>query len=221
MDLAKNIETAKLRIKEAAKKAGRTENDIRLIVVTKTIPAEMVNEAIRLGIGFIGENRVQEAEDKFLKLNEVKKHLIGHLQTNKAKKAVELFDCIQSVDSLKLAEEIDKRASEKNKVMEIFIEVNIGREQQKTGIMPEDVFTFYDRLLKLQNIKVNGIMCIPPFMEAEKCRPYFIEMRKLKERLNVKWLSMGMSNDFEAAIEEGSNMVRLGRAIFGDRIRAV
>lgn len=187
---------------------------VEIIAVTKTADADDVNCAISCGITAIGESRIQEAEDKLPKLLSCKKHFIGHLQSNKAKKAVELFDCIQSVDSIKLAEEINKQAINKGKIIEVFIEVNIGREQQKSGVLPQEVGKFYNNLIKLSNLKVTGIMCIPPNLEAEKCRPYFREMKKLQQHLGLKWCSMGMSNDYKVAIEEGSNMVRIGRLIF-------
>lgn len=190
---------------------------VKLIAVTKTIEVNKINEAIKAGITCIAENRIQEAMDKFPKLLQCERHFIGHLQSNKVLKAVELFDCIESVDSLKIAGEIDKRAREKDKIMQVFIEVNIGREEQKSGILPDNVGDFYNKVIKLQNIKVNGIMCIPPYLEVELCRPYFKEMKKIQESLGVRWLSMGMSNDYLVAIKEGSNMIRIGRGIFGER----
>jgi len=194
------------------------QSDVKLIAVTKTRTVEEIKQAIKAGIACIGENRVQEAEEKFPLLPNVEKHMIGSLQTNKVKLAVKLFDMIQSVDSLKLAKEIDKRCKAINKVMPILVEINIGDEASKHGIKPEDVEGFVKEISKLKNIKVYGLMCVAPLVNPEEARPYFKQMKRLFDSIgNMKWLSMGMSNDYKIAIEEGSNMIRIGTAIFGER----
>ncbi len=202
-------------IKENLAKLGIPSN-VKLIAVTKTRTVEEIKEVIGSGITCIGENRVQEAEEKFPYLPKVEKHMIGSLQTNKVKSAVELFDMIQSVDSLKLAKEIDKRCKTINKVMPVLIEVNIGDESSKHGIKLEDVKNFVKEISQLKNISIQGLMCVAPLVSPEEARPYFKKMKQAFESINgLKWLSMGMSNDYKVAIEEGSNMVRIGTAIFG------
>jgi PLP dependent protein len=199
--------------------------NILLAAVTKTRTIEEIKEAIGSGIMIIAENKVQEAEKKYDELEdlfrrkEIEFHFIGHLQSNKIKKAVEMFDVIQTVDSLKLSEDIDKRAKEIGKTQRIFIEVNIGREHQKSGVMPEKINLLVDEIKKLKNIRLEGLMCIPPHSEnKEDSRKYFSEMKKIFDQLHLRYLSMGMSNDYLIAIEEGSNMIRIGRGIFGDRL---
>ena len=160
---------------------------------------------------------MQEAENKFKNLPKIEKHMIGHLQTNKAKRAVKIFDCIQSLDSVKLANEINRRASDINKIMPVFIEINIGAEESKFGIKKQDAESFYENLQRFENIKVEGLMAILPYVEPENTRPYFKELYQIFSRLKLKHLSAGMSNDYLIAVEEGSNMLRLGAAIFGER----
>lgn len=217
MTIAENIGKIKKEIKTAT-----------LVVVTKTQPVEKVIEAINSGITDIGENRVEEAFEKIELLEKynlleenlrkkVKWHMIGHLQTNKVKTAIEIFDMIQSVDSFKLAKEIDRQCKKINKIMPVLIEVNISGEKQKYGIKPEEVFSFLELTGQLDNIKVKGLMCMAPFFEPgtiEKTRPYFKELYSLFKKTNLEILSMGMSNDYRIAVEEGSNMVRIGTAIF-------
>lgn len=192
--------------------------DIKLIAVTKTRNVEEIKEAINTGITCVGENKVQEAKQKFSFLPKVEKHMIGHLQTNKVKTAVELFDMIQSVDSIRLAKEISKKCEFIGKVMPILIEINIGDEERKHGVKPEEAKDFIKEISQFKNIDVQGLMCIAPFIKAEETRPYFKKMKEVFDSLgNLRWLSMGMSNDYKIAIEEGSNMVRIGTAIFGER----
>lgn len=196
----------------------RIPSNVKLIAVTKTRAVEEIKEAIRAGITCIGENRVQEAEEKFPYLPKVEKHMIGNLQTNKVKLAVEIFDVIQSVDSLKLAKEIDKRCEAIGKVMPVLIEVNIGEEANKHGIRLENVKSFVKEISQFENIIIQGLMCVAPLVNPKEARPYFKKMKQLFDSINgLKWLSMGMSNDYKIAIEEGSNMVRIGTAIFGER----
>lgn len=192
-------------------------SNVKLVTVTKTRSVDEIQKAVDAGINCIGENKVQEAKQKFPLLPEVEKHMIGHLQRNKVKLAVELFDMIQSVDSIKLAKEINKRCESINKVMPILIEIKIGDEESKQGIKPEEAKDLLNQLSHFKNINIQGLMCMAPFIEAEQTRPYFRKMKELFDSLdNMKWLSMGMTNDYKIAIEEGSNMVRVGTAIFGE-----
>ncbi|WP_292467423.1 YggS family pyridoxal phosphate-dependent enzyme [Methanolobus sp.] len=197
----------------------------KLICVTKTVDPERINEAIRAGATIIGENRIQEFEDKCDYLLPCKKHFIGHLQTNKTKKVVELFDLIQSVDSLKLAHEIDQKAREAGKVLDVYVQINIGSEPQKYGFGLDEIKQTIKKVQTLENIQVTGLMCIPPYVSPEEARLYFRKMKTLFDELqqenagniNIQELSMGMSGDYQVAIEEGATMVRIGSAIFGDR----
>lgn len=195
-----------------------------LVAVTKTRTAEEIKEAIGAGCRIIGENKIQEAEKKYHLLNDymksknVKLHFIGHLQSNKAKKAAEMSDVIETVDSLKLAGEIDKRAKEITKIQEIFIQVNIGDEPQKSGISPANLPSLLDRIRTMKNINLTGLMCIPPHSASpEDSRIYFKKMKKLFDNSGLKYLSMGMTGDYKIALEEGSNIVRIGTGIFGER----
>jgi len=208
MSIQSNIAEILKRIEEAKVQSGQ---DVTLMAVTKKSTLAQTTEAISAGIRVIGENRVQAAAEKFPHLPPVEKHMIGHLQTNKVKHAVKLFDCIQSVDTLKLAKEIDKRTVS---VMPVMIEVNVSGEEQKYGVPPTDVDVFYDKMLKLTNLRVVGLMTMAPYVDKEETRQYFKKLRKINETLGLKYLSMGMSNDFEVAVEEGSNLVRVGTAIF-------
>ena len=218
MSIADNIATVESRIAAACARAGRTREDVTLIAVSKTLPPDAVSEAIAAGIREIGENRVQEARDKRpLVVGSARWHLIGHLQTNKAKDAARLFDVIQTVDSVSLAEKISAAAQTSGRAIEILLEVNIGREPQKHGVAPEEVGNIVDRLRTLAGIHVNGLMAIPPVGEPDQARAHFAELRKMRASVGLEHLSMGMSSDFEEAIEEGSTMIRVGRAIFGSR----
>ena len=197
----------------------------KLVCVTKTIEPERINEAIRAGATIIGENRVQEYEDKCTDILPCETHLIGHLQTNKVKKAVDLFDLIQSVDSLKLIRNINRRAGDIDKIQKVFLQVNIGNESQKYGFGPDEIKKAIDEIHSLGNIRLEGLMCIPPFLPSEQTRPYFRKMKALfdemkqenRDNIDIRELSMGMSNDYRIAIEEGATMVRVGSAIFGER----
>lgn len=212
------------RIVRAARKAGRDPAEITLVVASKTREPKELRKAISQGARVFGENYVQEAEEKKKKVRDksVKWHLIGHLQKNKVKKAVEIFDVIESVDSLKLAELINKRTPEP---IDVLIEINIAGEETKHGVDIKDAVKLARGISKLENLNLRGIMAIPPEMETpEESRPYFITLRRLAERINkqvpgamLRDLSMGMSADFEVAIEEGATIVRVGTAIFGPR----
>jgi pyridoxal phosphate enzyme (YggS family) len=223
-----NILKLKEKIDNLCAKLNRDK--IRLVAVTKTVPVELIIEAINSGITEIGENRVQEAEKKFSNLNvssNIIKHFIGHLQTNKVKKAVSLFDLIQSVDSIHLAQEIDKQAKKINKIQNCLIEVKISEEKTKFGYNPDKISELVSNLLELKNIKLCGLMTIAPYFDnPENTRPYFKQMKKIFDKIRDEFkvlssdfniLSMGMTDDFYIAIEEGANMVRIGRAIFGER----
>jgi pyridoxal phosphate enzyme (YggS family) len=200
---------------------------VELVAAAKTRTPEEILEAVEAGIKIIGENYVQEAREAFnLVGHRAKWHFIGHLQTNKAKKAVELFDMIETVDSLKLAREIDKRCKTIDKIMPILVEINSGREPQKFGIFPEEAESFIKEITPFVNLKVKGLMTMgPDFGDPEKARPYFIETRKAFEKIKsldipnaeMKYLSMGMTNSYQIAIEEGANIVRIGTKIFGPR----
>lgn len=215
------------RIEKAAETTGKAKEDIKLVAVTKTVEPARIKEAINCGIQIIGENRVQEAESKFEQITEkVERHLVGHLQTNKAKKAVELFDFIQSVDSERIAQEISRRASQKGRVMPVLVEVNTSGEETKFGIEPHQVLPLIDSIADLEGIRVKGLMTIGLFSDdPEDTRPCFKKLKAIFDRLkeesipNVEmtYLSMGMTSDFEVAIQEGSNMVRVGTGIFGAR----
>ncbi|HBA26059.1 MAG TPA: YggS family pyridoxal phosphate-dependent enzyme [Nitrospinae bacterium] len=223
-NIAANIKGIIHKIKLAAERVGRKEESVKLVAVTKTVDVSRIKEAIRAGIKIIGENRVQEAREKFKDIGkEVEWHLIGHLQTNKVKYIFDIFSLIHSVDSLSLAEEIQKRAENKGLETDILIEVNLSGEKTKFGILPEKAINFVKDISRFKNINIMGLMTIPPFSESpEDSRKYFKMLRMLRddiqrEGIEMKELSMGMSNDFEVAVEEGATMVRIGTAIFGER----
>jgi pyridoxal phosphate enzyme (YggS family) len=197
---------------------------VTLVAVSKTMPPEAVREAIAAGVRDLGENRVQEARDKIAACPErACWHLIGHLQTNKAKLAVELFDCIQSLDSLRLGEELQRHGQRLGKRVRCLVQVNVGAEAQKSGSASSDLRELLERLRGLPNLQVDGLMAIPPFLDdPEAVRPYFRRLRELRDTLAGAGLmgsdlSMGMTGDFEVAIEEGATLVRIGTAIFGGR----
>jgi len=225
--IADNLKRLEDRIENAALRSGRREEDITLVAVTKNVEPERINQGIDAGIKIIGENRIQEAEKKFkFVVGDVEKHLVGHLQTNKVKKALEFFDLIQSVDSLHLAQEISKRASEERKTAEVLIEVNTSGEPSKYGVKPVEVSGLVEEISRLKNIRVKGLMTVGLLTEEiDKVRPCFVKLRNIfeslkslkKENVEMRYLSMGMSSDFEVAIEEGANLIRIGTAIFGAR----
>lgn len=227
MSIADNIAQIKEKIRAAAEKAGTNPDDILLVAVTKTRPVSDLNEAIDAGITDIGENKVQEIMDKYEDTKPVNWHLIGHLQTNKVKYIIDKVALIHSVDSLKLAAEIDKRAKQHDKMVEILIQVNSAEEESKFGITTEETETLITEILeKYDNIKIKGLMCIAPFEDDPKevkvffdaVKKQYDEFSKIQhERLDFAYLSMGMSHDFEVAIEAGANLVRVGTAIFGNR----
>ena len=212
------------RIEKAALRAGRDPGEIQLVAVSKTVEPARIQEAIEAGASVLGENYVQEAQKKIETMGRPAAwHFIGHLQSNKAKVAVQLFDMIHSVDSVHLAEELNRRAAQADRRLRVLIEVNLSKEATKFGTDEEKLFTLARRAKDLDHLSLEGIMTMPPYFDSpEESRPYFVELRKWKERMEregipVKELSMGMSNDFEVAIEEGATFVRVGTALFGAR----
>lgn len=213
------------RITAACERAGRSRSEVTLVVVSKTFPASAIDEVIAAGATDIGENKVQEAEAKFSGLNQrARFHLIGHLQSNKAKSAATLFDVIQTVDSVKLARRLDDAAAAAGKRLEILIQVNVGMEEQKHGIGTAEARALAIELLQFEHLDLSGLMTIPPVADENATRGYFREMKKLQDELRsdarlsaLRHLSMGMSSDFEIAVEEGATIVRVGSAIMGSR----
>ena len=226
--MKERLERIKLRIAAAAQDCGRNAADVRLVAVSKTMDARRVAEAIDAGAEILGENYIQEARDKFNALYDrpAQWHFIGHLQSNKAKYAVRMFDLIHSVDSLKLAGVLDKEARKRDKVQDILIQVNISREETKSGIDATEAIELVRQVGQLKHICVKGLMTMPPFFDdPERARPFFRELARLRDRIaaagipgvQLTELSMGMTGDFEAAIAEGATLVRIGTAIFGAR----
>ena len=231
MSIADNIARVKQRIFQAAARAGRNPDSVTLMAVSKVVEPERIHQAYEAGIRVLGENRVQEFADKasaVQDLTQAEWHLIGHLQSNKANKAAGLFHAIDSVDSLRLAQKLDQAAHQAGKILPILIEINVGGEENKSGIAPgsQELEELLNAASSLQNLQVQGLMTIPPYTEdPEGARPYFRKLRDLRDqiasrklpRIRMEVLSMGMSHDFEIAIEEGSTCVRVGTAIFGER----
>lgn len=220
--LLQRLEAVKKQISQAAQKAGRRADEIKLVAVSKTHPAEIVSEAIEAGANVFGENKVQEAEGKITEIGREKAewHLIGHLQSNKARKAVKLFDVIHTLDSLELAERLERICIEENRAeISVFAQVDLANESTKNGIKIEDLPALIEFLKTCKHLKLNGLMIIPPYFEdVEKVRPYFKSLRELRDKILPSGeLSMGMSHDFAVAIEEGATVIRVGTAIFGER----
>jgi hypothetical protein len=216
------------RIRSAATAAGRSAGDIRLVAASKTFPPAAIRDAVAAGVSDIGENYIQEARDKYAALPGVPVawHFIGHLQTNKAKFAVRMFDLIHTVDSYRLALELDRCAQKINKIQYVLIQVNVAGEASKSGVAPAEALPLIRRAAELEHIAVRGLMTMPPYFNApEKVRPFFAALRRLRDRIAAEQLgpfglpelSMGMTGDFEAAIAEGATLVRIGTAIFGER----
>lgn len=223
------LEAVRARIVEAARRAGRDPAEVTLVAVSKTMPVATVREAIEAGVKVLGENRVQEARDKITALGGAglaRWHLIGHLQTNKAKLAVQLFDLIHSVDSIRLAQELEKHAGAAGKPLACLIEVNQAGEETKSGLAEGEVGKLVEAMRAMTHVQAIGLMAIPPFLaDPEAGRPHFRHLRELRDRLVAEGvapagfahLSMGMTHDFPVAIEEGATFVRIGTAIFGPR----
>lgn len=225
-EIVKNLEGIRQRIENASKRSGRSPDDVTLIAVTKTYSPKLINEAIDAGVTDIGENKVQEVVEKFDKVKPVRWHLIGHLQTNKVKYIIDKVYMIHSVDSIKLMDEIERQAKKHNVKMKILIQVNITGEETKFGISPDEIDEMLEHAKTLDNVEVCGLMTIMPKVDNEvSLRLHFVNIKRIYidisskkyDNICMKYLSMGMSGDFETAIEEGSNMVRIGRAIFGER----
>jgi PLP dependent protein len=231
MSIAENLARVRQRIEAAARRAGRRSEEIALMAVSKTFPAERIREAYDAGLRLFGENRVQEFAGKVASLrnlHDAEWHLIGHLQTNKAVKAVELFAAVDSVDSLRLAQKLNTSAQQLGKKIKVLIEINVGSEAAKSGVGPEsrELEELLSAAAELEHLEIRGLMTIPPFTEdPQQARPYFRKLHELRDQVaarrlaavNMDVLSMGMSHDFEVAIEEGSTCVRVGTAIFGER----
>jgi PLP dependent protein len=228
--IPQNLQNLKSRIAGAAQRSGRRPEDVRLIAVTKTVPMDRIREAISSGQRLFGENYVQEAAKKLDSLgslyHETNWHFIGHLQRNKAKLAVQLFDCIETVDNLKLARALDRHAKAAGKRLSVYVQVNVARDFRKSGLSPEELPVFLTQAAELSGIDICGLMTMPPWEpEPESLRPWFRALRDLRDEMNagldhspgLRELSMGMSQDFETAIEEGATVVRIGTALFGRR----
>jgi len=226
--IAERLQGVKDNIKNAAEnRSSEKKDDVLLIAVTKNHDVAAMREAIDAGVTDIGENRIQEAKEKYATLDrEVTWHLIGHLQTNKVKQAVKIFDIIHSVDSLHLAEAINNAAAGINKIQKVLVQVNLAKEDSKSGIYEEDLDELLYKVDELANLKLMGLMCIAPnYEDVEECRPLFAKMYKIFQKVkemdfktaNILYLSMGMTHDYQIAVEEGANMVRVGTGIFGPR----
>jgi pyridoxal phosphate enzyme (YggS family) len=225
--LRETIEKIRENIAEAALRSGRNVSDIRLMGVTKTVDDARIMEAIEAGIDIIGENYVQEGKRKIEKMGKtIEWHMIGHLQSNKSKYAIKLFDLIHSVDRMSLARELDKRSGNAGLKTKILVEVNVSGEETKSGVRKEDALPLMKAIAGLRNLTVRGLMTMPPWFDnPEDARPYFVALRELRDRIieedipdiAMKELSMGMSGDYCVAVEEGATIVRIGTAIFGER----
>jgi PLP dependent protein len=227
--IAHNIQSIRERIARAAAECGRSSEEIVLLAISKTFPVELIFQAAAAGVYKFGENRVQEAESKIPLISNAPHwewHLVGHLQSNKARRAAELFNVIQSLDSLKLATKLSQASLEIGKVLSVLLQVDFGEEETKFGADPAQIRELIEGISNLKGIRLDGLMAIPPYLEnPEQARPYFAKLRELKETLETEQpgclgqqhLSMGMSHDFEAAICEGATIIRIGTAIFGSR----
>jgi pyridoxal phosphate enzyme (YggS family) len=216
--VAQRLTLVRERVARAAERCGRSPAEVTIVAVSKLFPTQAIEEAAAAGIAHIGENRVQEAAAKVSSLHHlpVTWHMIGHLQTNKAKTALELFDIIHSVDSLRLAEALSRRA---DRPIPVLLEVNVAGEASKFGLSPQEVLQTAEAIARLPHLDMRGLMTMAPLVsDPEEVRPVFRELRRLRDALGLAELSMGMTDDFEVAIEEGATLVRIGRAIFGERL---
>ena len=229
VDVAANYRKILNRVNEAAAQCGRNPKDVKLLGAAKAQSVEAIRAAISAGVALIGENYVKETKEKKDQVTaSVEWHMIGRLQRNKAKAAIELFDVIESLDNLALARALDKEAGKRGKIVRVFVEVNLGGEESKSGIAKNSVVSLLDEAAKLSCLRVEGLMTVPPFCEnLEEVRPYFRELNKLRRKLSelrlpnvdLRELSMGMTHDYVVAIEEGATIVRIGTALFGPRDR--
>jgi pyridoxal phosphate enzyme (YggS family) len=225
--IADNLARVKERMAEAAIRSGRTSGSVKLVGVTKTVDLDRIKEAVSAGLQILGENYVQEARDKIRELKDrVSWHFVGRLQTNKAKYAVKLFDMIQTVDTFRLAQELNRRAQPLGRTVPILIQVNLASEVSKGGVEPSECLSLIRQVSVLENLQIRGLMTMPPFFDQpERARPYFAQLREMSQEIaeaqvagvEMNELSMGMSGDFEAAIKEGATLIRVGTAIFGER----
>lgn len=221
-ELNENLAKIRRRITAAAERSGRNPDEVKLIAVSKTHPVEIVREAISIGISVFGENKIQEAEMKIAEIGRdaAEWHLIGHLQSNKARKAVKLFDLIHTLDSIELAERLERICIEENRAeLAVLIQIDLGGEAAKNGIAEKELPNLLKTLREFQHLNCKGLMMIPPYFEdVEKVRPFFRQLREIRDKLLPEGeISMGMSHDFETAVEEGATLVRVGTAIFGER----
>jgi len=228
VDIGRNVQKVYETVVEAAKRAGRNTESVKLVAVSKTISVENIKEALVAGITCLGENKVQEGIEKKPQLSAYtfEFHLIGHLQKNKVNKAVATFDWIESLDGIELARKIDQACQLLDKVIPVLIQVNLGKEGTKSGVAGEDVLPLVNQIAGFQHLSIRGLMTLPPFFEnPQDVRPYFRRLRELSEQIDrlkienvgMNELSMGMSHDYPIAIEEGATLVRVGTAIFGER----
>jgi PLP dependent protein len=225
--IRENLQQIQERIAAAAERAGQDASAIQVVAVSKTKPVRLILEAIDAGVTDIGENRVQEARDKFEQIDlPIRWHLVGHLQRNKIRQALEIFNLIHSVDSLRLLEEIDGRSAQLNRRTDVLVQVNTSGEASKFGLPPDAVLDFMEKAVNSTNVHIRGLMTIGAFLpDPEAVRPSFVQLRRLQEKIRdqqfpgieIEYLSMGMTSDFEVAIEEGANLIRIGTAIFGER----
>jgi pyridoxal phosphate enzyme (YggS family) len=229
--IAQRVAAVRERIARAAERASRSPRDVTLVAVSKTFPATAVREAFAAGVRHFGENRVQEASGKVEALDELRSaglrwHLVGHLQSNKARKAASLFDVVHSVDSAVLAERLARAAAESGRTLPVLVQVDLAGEESKSGVPEAELPDALERMKGPEGLRVTGLMVLPPYLEAEETRPYFERLRILRSEMAEKGLldgddlSMGMSHDFEVAVEEGATLVRVGSAIFGARTAA-
>ena len=226
MKIKERVEGIRERIAAAALRAGRDPGEVLVVAVGKTFPASAIREAIAAGINDIGENRIQEARAKIPEIDApCRWHMVGHLQTNKVRLALRLFDWIQSLDSLRLAQELEKVGSDLGKQVRALVEVNLAQEQSKTGVAEGELFPLLERAGSFPHVRIEGLMAMPPYEPTpEAVRPFFQQLCRLRDEAGTRFphltlthLSMGMSHDFEVAVEEGATMVRIGTAIFGER----
>jgi pyridoxal phosphate enzyme (YggS family) len=228
MDISSRLENIHRRVETAAARAGRSPKSVRLVAVTKYRTVAQIEEAIRAGATDIGENRVQEAEQKLGSLGgrDIVWHLIGHLQSNKTKRAVPMFDWIHSLDSIGMARRLNRLAEEQDKMQRVLVQVDLSGEETKSGLPAAEFFEALDEMNRLENLSVEGLMVLPPYLpDPEETRPYFARLRELGDAARARGcakgpleeLSMGMSHDFDVAIEEGATMIRVGTALFGER----